>query len=420
MIISIAAVILLLILSAYFSGSETALTGASQAYMMDQEKNEDNQKAKVVNRLFAQKDRLIITTLIGSNLSNTLGTALATSVLIDMFGSEGVFYATVIMTILVLVYTDMLPKSYSVLNANTVALYVAPIMRFWVWLFSPLAYVLQFIVHNTFKLFGIKGMRDCDNETRISEIRGAICMYGGGEIKEEKAMLESILDLSDVQVYDVMKHRKDVFSLDIDMPIDEMLEKIKNSIYSRIPLYKDRPENIVGVIRSSVFLKSCVENHGNLEKVNVRELLSAPWFIPENTTLRQQLKQFRDRREHFAIVVDEYGSLLGIVTLEDILEEIVGDINDESDKEKIDIGTIEEIGKNAIKVGGQVTIRDLNRKYGWDLADEEAVTVAGYLLDMAQTIPEQGQKFIFEGFEFEVLKRVKNQLVSIKITKTDE
>ena len=420
MIISIAAVILLLILSAYFSGSETALTGASQAYMMDQEKNEDNQKAKVVNRLFAQKDRLIITTLIGSNLSNTLGTALATSVLIDMFGSEGVFYATVIMTILVLVYTDMLPKSYSVLNANTVALYVAPIMRFWVWLFSPLAYVLQFIVRNTFKLFGIKGMRDCDNETRISEIIGAICMYGGGEIKEEKAMLESILDLSDVQVYDVMKHRKDVFSLDIDMPIDEMLEKIKNSIYSRIPLYKDRPENIVGVIRSSVFLKSCVENHGNLKKVNVRELLSAPWFIPENTTLRQQLKQFRDRREHFAIVVDEYGSLLGIVTLEDILEEIVGDINDESDKEKIDIGTIEEIGKNAIKVGGQVTIRDLNRKYGWDLADEEAVTVAGYLLDMAQTIPEQGQKFIFEGFEFEVLKRVKNQLVSIKITKTDE
>ena len=420
MIISIAAVILLLILSAYFSGSETALTGASQAYMMDQEKNEDNQKAKVVNRLFAQKDRLIITTLIGSNLSNTLGTALATSVLIDMFGSEGVFYATVIMTILVLVYTDMLPKSYSVLNANTVALYVAPIMRFWVWLFSPLAYVLQFIVRNTFKLFGIKGMRDCDNETRISEIRGAICMYGSGEINEEKAMLESILDLSDVQVYDVMKPRTDVFSLAIDMPIDEMLEKIKNSIYSRIPLYKDRPENIVGVIRSSVFLKSCVENHGNLEKVNVRELLSAPWFIPENTTLRQQLKQFRDRREHFAIVVDEYGSLLGIVTLEDILEEIVGDINDESDKEKIDIGTIEEIGKNAIKVGGQVTIRDLNRKYGWDLADEEAVTVAGYLLDMAQTIPEQGQKFIFEGFEFEVLKRVKNQLVSIKITKTDE
>jgi len=420
MIISIAAVVLLLILSAYFSGSETALTGASQAYMMDQEKNENNPKAKVVNRLFAQKDRLIITTLIGSNLSNTLGTALATSVLIDMFGTEGVFYATIIMTILVLVYTDMLPKSYSVLNANTVALYVAPIMRFWVWLFSPLAYVLQFIVRNTFKLFGIKGMRDCDNETRISEIRGAICMYGGGEIKEEKDMLESILDLSDVQVYDVMKHRKDVFSLDVDMPIEEILEKIKNSIYSRIPLYKDKPENIVGVVRASVFLKSCVENQGNLSKINLRELALAPWFIPENTTLRQQLKQFRDRREHFAIVVDEYGSLLGIVTLEDILEEIVGDINDESDKEKRDIGMIEEIGKNAIKVGGQVTIRDLNRKYGWELADEEAVTVAGYLLDMAQTIPEQGQKFIFEGFEFEVLKRVKNQLVSIKITKMDE
>lgn len=416
MIISIAAVILLLFLSAFFSGSETALTGASQAFMLDQEKNEHNTKAKSINRLFKHRDKLIITTLLGSNLFNTLATSLATSVLIGLFGSEGVAYATVIMTFLVLIYTDMLPKSYAVKHANKVALLVAPLVRFWVIIFSPITYVLQKIVNFTFRLFKLQSSDQNSEDAAISEIRGAIYMYDGKEIKEESEMLKSILDLDEVEVYDVMNHRRNLFALDIDLPVKKIVDKAKNSPFSRIPLYQDKPENIVGVIRVKHLLKEVVDKKNDFSKIDIRKLMSAPWFILENTTLLQQLRLFRKRREHFAIVVDEYGTLQGIVTLEDILEEIVGDINDETDIQNLDTMGIRKSGDYSWLVDGQVPIRDLNRKFGWNIDDECAVTVAGYLLDMTQSIPEPGQKFIFGGLQFEIIKRSKNQLSVIKIT----
>ena len=328
MIISIVAVFAFLLLSAFFSGSETALTGASQAFMLDQEKNEHNPKAKTINRLFKHRDKLIITTLLGSNLFNTMATSLATSVLIGLFGSEGVAYATVIMTILILIYTDMLPKSYSVKHANAVALIVAPIVNFWVAVFSPVTYILQKIVNFTFRLFKLHTSDENNEDAVISEIRGAIDMYNGEEIKEESEMLKSILDLDDVEVYDVMNHRRNLFALNVDMPVKKMVDKVKNSPFSRIPLYQDKPENIVGVIRVKHLLKECVDKKNDFAKIDVRKLMSPPWFIPENTTLLQQLQMFRKRREHFAIVVDEYGTLQGVVSREDIVGESVGDIND--------------------------------------------------------------------------------------------
>lgn len=416
MIISLVAIIVLLFLSAFFSGSETALTGASQPYMIDMERNGNNRRAKIINGLFAHRDRLIITTLLGSNLSNTLATALSTSVLINLFGREGVAYATIIMTILVLVYTDMLPKSYAVKNANNAALAVAPFVRFWVIVFSPLVYILQKIVNTTFRIFKIQKKDHQDEASSISEIRGAIYMYKGKDIKEENEMLKSILDLDEITVYDVMNHRRNLFALNINQPVKKLIDKVKNSPFSRIPLYQDKPENIVGVIRVKHLLKECVEKNNDFSKINIRQLMAEPWFIPENTTLLQQLQLFRARREHFAIVVDEYGTLQGIVTLEDILEEIVGDINDETDIQNIDIMGIKKAGDNAWLIDGQVSIRDINRKFGWDLDDDCAVTVAGFLLDRTQSIPEQGQKFIFDGYEFEIIKRNKNQLSQIKIT----
>lgn len=233
---------------------------------------------------------------------------------------------------------------------------------------------------------------------------------------EEQKMLKGILDMDKNTVYDVMNHRRNLFALDIDMPAKKMFDKIRTAPFSRIPLYQDKPENIIGVIRVKHFLKECVDMHNDFSKVKVREFMSKPWFIPENTSLFQQLKLFRARREHFACVVDEYGTLQGIVTLEDILEEIVGDINDESDIQNLDTMGIRKVDDNSYLADGQVPIRDLNRKFGWCISDECAVTVAGYLLDMTQSIPEQGQKFVFEGFEFEIVKRNKNQISLVKIT----
>ena len=280
MIISLVAVLVLLFLSAFFSGSETALTGASQAYMIDQEKNCNNSKAKTVNRLFRHRDNLIITTLLGSNLSNTLATSLSTSVLIGMFGNEGVAYATVIMTLLVLIYTDMLPKSYSVQNANKVALLVAPFIKIFVFLFHPVVWVLQKIVSVTFRIFKLD-RENCDNgNCGLSEVRGAIHMYEGKDAAQEKAMLKSILDLTDIEVYDVMNHRKNLFSLDVDLPVKEIIKKVENCPFSRIPLYKDKPENIVGVIRVKTLLKEAVAKKGNLQDIKITEIMNKPLFKP--------------------------------------------------------------------------------------------------------------------------------------------
>ncbi len=420
MLISAIAVLIFLFLSAFFSGSETALTGASQGYMIDKEKNEHNSKAKIINKLFKHRDKLIITTLLGSNLFNTLATSLATSVLISLFGKEGVAYATIIMTFLVLIYTDMLPKSYSVKHANTVALHVAPAVRFWVVLFSPVTYVLQKIVHITFRLFKLQYNNNNSEESAISEIRGAIYMYDGEQIKEEREMLKSILDLDEITVYDVMNHRKNLFSINIDTPVEKILAKVKNCPFSRIPLYKDKPENIVGIIRVKSLFKAAIEKKGNYKEIKIEEIMTKPWFIPDTTTLKQQLQLFRSRREHFAVVVDEYGDLQGIVTLEDILEEIVGEINDESDISSIDIMGIKKVGEKTYLIDGQVPLRDLNRKFNWDLNDENAVTLAGYLLEMTRSIPEQGQKFVFNNLQFEIIKRNKNQISQIKISELEE
>lgn len=416
MLIEIVSIFLLLLLSAFFSGSETALTGASQAYMNDQEKNENNDNAKIINKLFQKKDNLIITTLLGSNLSNTLATALSTSVLIGIFGREGVAYATIVMTILVLIYTDMLPKTYAVIHANKMALFVAPIIRVFVLILSPIVYVLQKIVKITFKIFGLHKTPEEEEKSSISEIRGAIDMYEGLEIKEEKEMLKSILDLAEVEVYDVMNHRKNLFSIDIDTPIEQMIKKLKNSIFSRVPVYKDNPDNIVGVLIVKNLLKACVENDNDYKKIHIGNLMIKPWFIPSSTNLLQQLKLFKERREHFAIVVDEYGDIEGIVTLEDILEEIVGDINDESDIVAPEDVNEKKHGENSYLVDGEATIRDINRKHGWHISDENMVTIGGYLMDMTRTIPDVGQKFVFENLKFEVIKKHKNQLTLIKIT----
>lgn len=420
MIISTIAVLIFLLLSAFFSGSETALTGASEAFMHDKDKKEHNSRAKIINKLFKQRDKLIITTLLGSNLFNTLATSLATSVLIGLFGYEGVAYATIVMTFLVLVYTDMLPKSYSVKHANKVALAVAPMVKFWVYFFSPITYFLQKIVHLTFKIFKLPFNDTNNDESTISEIRGAIYMYNGEQKKEEKEMLKSILDLRDIVVYDVMNHRRNLFSLDIDLPVEKIIQKVKNCPFSRIPLYQGRPENIVGIIRVKSLFKAAIEKKGKYDEINIREIMTKPWFIPDNTSLMQQLQLFRSRREHFAIVVDEYGDLQGIVTLEDILEEIVGDINDESDISNLDVMGIRKITDNTYIVDGQVPLRDINRKFNWNINDENAVTIAGYLLDMTRTIPEEGQRFVFDGFQFEIIKRNKNQISSVKISKLQE
>jgi Mg2+/Co2+ transporter CorB len=412
-LLPIGAILVLLVLSAFFSGSETALTAASKPRIHQLAKTGDT-RAGIVQRLGEQKDRLIGSILLANNLVNILASALATSVLISFFGDTGVAYATAIMTLLVLIFAEVLPKTYAINSADRTALAVAPTVRALVAALSPFTRAVQAVVKAILRVFGVDTTADI-GMTSAEELRGAIDLHAGPDetIKHERAMLRSILDLDEVEVGEIMIHRKDVTMIDADQPPSVIVAQVLKSPYTRIPLWRGGADNIVGVLHAKTLLTAVHEREGDIEAVDTVSLAAKPWFVPESTSLIRQLQAFRGRREHFALVVDEYGSLMGIVTLEDILEEIVGDISDEYDQI---VAGIRPQTDGSYVVSGSVTIRDLNRRFDWRLPDEEAATIAGLVLHESRQIPDVGQVFNFYGLRLEILRRKRNQVTSIRIT----
>jgi Mg2+/Co2+ transporter CorB len=414
MVIISGAILILLILSAFFSGSETALTAASKP-LMHQLDTQGNRRAALVNRLHERKGPLLGAILIGNNLVNILASALATSVLIGMFGEAGIAYATILMTLLIVMFSEILPKTYAMHNADRLALAVAPIMRPVVRLFSPLTWATQIIVRGVLGLFGMSLNPDEPFVPASEELRGAIALHDGDgkAIQNERAMLRSVLDLAEVEVEEIMVHRKTVVSVNADDPVDVILDQILASPHTRLPLWRGETDNVIGVVHVKEVLRALNNREGVIEALNFEAMATAPWFVPETTRLLDQLDAFRSRREHFALVVDEYGSLMGLVTLEDILEEIVGDISDEHD---IAVPGLHPQPDGSLIVDGQFTIRDLNRQMEWSLPDEEAATIAGLVLHESRRIPDVGQVFIFYGFRFEILHRQRHQITSIRLS----
>ncbi len=414
LLISLLTIAGLLVVSAFFSGSETALTAASRPRLRHLE-NEGNRRARLVNRLLDHKDRLIGAILLGNNAVNIFASSLATSVMIGLFGEAGIAYATLGVTLLVLIFAEVLPKTYALRNAERVALGVAPLMRVVVVVFSPVTVVVQRIVRVTLKLMGANIDESARMTSAQDELRGAIDLHSreGDMIKQERDMLDSILDLGDVEVGEIMVHRRNMLMIDADQPPARIVEQVTSSPYTRFPLWRDETDNIIGVLHSKDILRAVAKNSTEIDKVDVTAMTSEPWFIPDTTTLIQQLQAFRRRRTHIALVVDEYGALMGMVTLEDVLEEIVGDIADEHD---IAYTGVRASPDGSYTVSGTVTLRDLNRDYGWRLPDDEANTIAGLVIHEAQRIPEVSQKFVLKGFHFEVLARQRNQITSLRVT----
>ena len=418
MIYLAAAILVLLLLSAFFSGSETALTATSRPLMHQLERKGDA-RAGIVNKLQMKKERLIGAILLGNNLVNILASALATSLLMGMFGEAGVALATLIMTLLVLIFAEILPKTYAIRHANRMALAVAPIINVIVIVLSPFVRTINRIVRLVLRLFGVDPHATDALHSAEEELRGVIELHtteSEGEARESGVMLRSVLDLKDVQVGEIMTHRKDLDTVNADTPVEDAIAQVLGSAYTRIPLWRDDPDNVVGVLHAKALLREVRALGTDLAGINDLNLIaiaSKPWFIPEQTLLLDQLQAFRDRHEHFALVVDEYGALQGIVTLEDILEEIVGDIADETD---VQVPGVHVHADGTVVAQGDVTIRDLNRQMHWELPDEEASTVAGLVLHESRRIPETGQAFMFFGFRFEVLRRRHHQLTAIRIT----
>lgn len=405
-------VFFLLFMSAFFSGSETALTAASKVRLSAKEK-EGNKRAALVNRIRDKKDRMIGALLLGNNLVNILASALATSALIKLFGDAGVIYATMVMTLLVLIFAEVLPKTYAFHYADKMSMAIAPIIRVVIFVFAPITETVTWIVRSFLKLFGVD-ISKVGAGSHLELLRGAIEMHEGPEqeTNEQRNMLRSILDLADVDVEDIMIHRKKVTMINIEDSVEDIVEQVLESPYTRLPLWQDNQDNIVGVIHAKHLLRELRKVDGKVKKIDIDSVKMEPWFIPETTALFDQLQAFRERKEHFAVVIDEYGSFMGIVTLEDILEEIVGDIDDEHDEV---IEGVRALPGNRYMVDGSVTIRDLNREYDWGLPDDEYSTIAGLILFESQTIPEVGQSFRYHDFRFDIIKRLKNQIMLIRV-----
>lgn len=411
-ILTIICVIILIVMSGFFSASETALTAASRAKMHTLQK-EGNKKAKLVNYLRGNTEVLLGTILLGNTLINSLCSSLITSIMTPVFGEAGIFYATLIITLLLLAFSEILPKSYAINYPDKFALFVSPFISFMIKILSPFVIVIQFVTDNILKIFGVTLGGKIGYTLGDEELRGAIDLHHDPEFgtKGKRAMLRSILDLRDVDLEDIMVHRKNVEMVDIDSPVNDMINHILSCPYTRIPLWQTDPDNIIGVLHVKNLLRA-LQQKKDKENINILSLAQKPWFVPETTSLYEQLTAFRERHEHFAVIVDEYGTFMGIVTLEDILEEIVGDITDEYD---IRVNGIKQDEDGSYFIEGRVTLRDINRELGWDLPVDEASTIAGLLLHESRDIPDVGQILEFYNFRFEVLRKQKNQIVLIKV-----
>ena len=409
-------VVILLIISAFFSASETAVTGASRA-KIHKLKMEGNRRARLVSKLRQKKEKFIGTILFGNNVVNIAASAITTSLFIRLFGEDGVLFATIVVTILVVIFAEIMPRTYAIIFPEKVALALAPFIGLTIRLLSPITSTFQVVVSYIFKLLRIS---QSDSKTLVSgtdALRGAIELelQEGGVVKNDRDMLGSILDLSETEVAEIMIHRKQMDLLNADLPTDEMIEFVLSTLHTRIPVYRDSPDNIIGILHAKELLK--LLKHGekqSLTATDILKMLKKPWFIPETTKLRDQLNAFMKARNHLAIVVDEYGSVMGLVTLEDILEEIVGQIDDEHDN-KTAVARKEPDGSYLIE--GSTTLRDLKRELEWQLPDENATTLAGLVIHEAQSIPDVGQSFDFHGYHFQILKKQRNQITLLRAKK---
>lgn len=405
---------LLLLTSGFFSACETAITAASRAKIHNAVKDGD-ERAKIIKVLQADLGLSISALLLGATLFNTASVSLATALLTNLVGQEGVIYASFLMGALIIIYAEVAPKILAVQNAEAFLLRSARLLNILFIVLKPLLNLINAVARLSLRLFGVKISSEYNSHATVEELRGVIDLHHGpgDDTAEERAMLKSILELGSVQVSEVMTHRKNITMVNMDDTIQNIVDFILKSPFTRIPLWKDNPENILGVINAKALLRALKSHPDAIGELDILSVAQKPWFVPDSTDLLDQLNAFRARHEHFSIVVDEYGTIQGIVTLEDILEEIVGEISDEHD---VAWKGIRPQTDGSIIVDGTVTIRDLNRQFEWDLPDDVASTLAGLILYEVRRIADVGQVFILHGFRFEVLRKQRNQMTLIRIT----
>ncbi|MFN5351429.1 MAG: HlyC/CorC family transporter [Alphaproteobacteria bacterium] len=419
MIITILIILFLAALSAFFSAAEVSLIGSSNA-KLHKYKMEGNKRADLVLSMRSKKDELIGAVLIGNNVANIIAASVATGAFIKIYGENGIVYASFVMSVVILLFGEVLPKSFSFKKPEKVALFVAPLMFFLIKIFYPINIFLEKTINAFDKLIDRLFGATHQNPNEGKEvIRGTIAEHYNQDVdqNEDKYMLSGILDLSELTVYDVMIHRSDVAFINADDDIDKIIEAVLNSKFSRFPVYEGKEEQIIGILHIKTLLREFAKFKKQSAKktFNLKKILLEAQFVPDSRNLKNQLQDFRNKKNHLAIVVDEYGALEGIITLEDILEEIVGQIDDEHDFGK---KKIKRIRTNYYEIEGDISVRDINRQLNWDLPEDEfSSTIAGFIINQARVIPEKGQIFNFFNIQFEIIEKTNQQITIIRAKK---
>jgi len=408
-------IFVLLSISAVFSAAETALTGASRARMHQLER-EGDPAARRVNRLIDDQETMIGSVLLGNNLINILATALVTEVINRSIpGAWGAALSTGLMTVLVLVYAEVLPKTLAIGRPDDTSRLLSAPTLLMVQVFGPVIGAIQGAIVGSLRWVGFEVSPEADASDAQEEIRGAVEYHHAEGLVEgsDRWMIGGVLDLAEMDVSEVMIHRRNILMLDADLPARDLIDQALNAPYTRLPIYQSEQDNVIGVMHARDLARAVAAVQGDINQLDLLSVAREPWFIPDTTNLKDQLQAFLKRKSHFALIVDEYGALQGLVTLEDILEEIVGEIEDEHDAS---VEGVRRQPDGSANVDGVVTIRDLNRAMDWDLPDDDAVTVAGLVIHEAQTIPEAGQTFIFHRHRFQVLRRQRNQITALRVS----
>jgi len=412
--LTVAAVVICLLVSAFYSASETALTASSRAAMMRLEK-QGNRDASIVNRLLATRERLLGAVLLANNVTNIAASTLATGLLLTFFGHAGVIYATLAMTALIFALCEVLPKTAAFNAPDRTALAVAQPIARTVSSFLPILKAVEWLVGLILRGVGMPVGKIQSILSPREELRGAIdLMHRAGVVEKlDRDMMGGLLDLRELAVSDVMVHRTKMVMLDADESPQEIVDAVLAAAVTRLPLWRGSPDNIVGVLHAKDLLRALHAGGGDATKIDILSLTTPAWFVPDTTPLYEQLRAFRARKTPFALVVDEYGEMEGLVTLEDIVEEIVGDISDEHD---IAVPGVRVLADGSVNVDGAVPVRDLNRAMDWNIPDDEATTIAGVVIHEARSIPEPGQSFTFYGFRFQVLRKTRNRITALRVT----
>jgi Mg2+/Co2+ transporter CorB len=412
--LTVAAVVICLLVSAFYSGSETALTASSRAAMMRLEKH-GNIDASIVSRLLAQRERFLGAVLLANNATNIAASTLATGLLLTLFGQAGVIYATIAMTALIFVFCEVLPKTAAFNAPDRVALVVAQPIARTVALLLPVLKAVEWVVRMILRGFGTQVGKIHSILSPREELRGAVdLLHRTGVVEKlDRDMMGGVLDLRELTVSDVMVHRTKIVMIDADDPPRELVDAVLAAAVSRLPVWRDSPDNVLGVLHVKDLIRALHAVGGDADKIDIEALSRPPWFVPDTTPLYEQLKAFRDRKTPFALVVDEYGELEGLVTIKDIIAEIVGDISDEHE---IAVAGVRMLPDGSANVDGAVPVRDLNRAMEWNIPDDEATTIAGVVIHEARSIPEPGQSFTFHGYRFQVLRRNRNRITALRVT----